>query len=137
LIAASALLFRVGEHLYGCDIADAQEIILLRPMTRLPGAPAFVRGLINMRGTIVTVFDLGLRLDPSRSPVTEGSILLVRYHDRVVGVIVEEVADVRALDVESRDDGGNDGIVRGVAMTDGAPVVLLEFETMIKQVLLS
>jgi len=137
LVAASALLFRAGGNLYGCNIGDAQEIIPLRPMTRLPGAPPFVRGLINMRGTIVTVLDLAVRLDPTRAPVTDGSILLVRYHDRIVGVIVEEVADVRVLDVETRDEHGNGGIVRGVAMVDDAPVVLLDFETMIQQVLLA
>ena len=64
-MSSPTLLFRVGGRLYGCDISDAQEIIPLRPMTRLPGAPAFVRGLINMRGTIVTVLDLRARLDPS------------------------------------------------------------------------
>jgi purine-binding chemotaxis protein CheW len=137
LVAASALLFRVGANLYGCDIADAQEIIPLRPMTRLPGAPPYVRGLMNMRGTIVTVLDLGVRLDPSRAPITEGSILLVRRRERLVGVIVEEVADVRALDVEPREDSTNGGIVRGVAMADDAAVVLLDLEAIFKQVLLS
>ena len=136
MIACSALLFRVGEHLYGCDIRDAQEIIPLRPMTRVPGAPPFVRGLINMRGTIVTVLDLGLRLDASRSAITEGSIVLVRYRDRLVGLVVEQVADVRLLELEPR----NDGIVRGVAATGVVgqeAVVVLDLETMIRQVLLS
>src|ERR1700748_1944339 len=83
-VASPTLLFRVGANLYGCDIAEAREIIPLRPATRLPGAPAFVRGLINIRGMIVTVLDLGQRLDPKRGPTKTGSILLVRYHDRVV-----------------------------------------------------
>src|SRR4051794_9156065 len=96
-VASPTLLFRVGASLYGCDIADAREIIPLRPATRLPGAPAFVRGLINIRGTIVTVMDLGLRLDPKRGPTKAGSILVVRHNDRVVGLIVDRVEDVRAL----------------------------------------
>src|SRR5205823_4344058 len=98
--SSPTLLFRVGANLYGCDITDAQEIIPLRPMTRLPGAPPFVRGLINMRGTIVTVLDLGARLDPSLGPTRDGSILLVRHRERLVGLVVEEVADVRVLDVD-------------------------------------
>lgn len=156
LIACSALLFRVGEHLYGCDIVDAQEIIPLRPMTRVPGAPLFVRGLINMRGTIVTVLDLGIRLDPTRSAATNGSIVLVRYRDRLVGLVVEQVADVRVLDVEpvspsaefrvevraerSAEVRNNGGIVRGVAVSNGVDdeaVVMLDLETMIRQVLLT
>jgi len=58
VVLAPTLLFRVRGATYGCDIGATQEIIPLRPMTRVPGAPAYVRGLINMRGTIVTVLDL-------------------------------------------------------------------------------
>jgi purine-binding chemotaxis protein CheW len=132
------LLFRVGADLYGCHINDAQEIIPLRPTTRIPGAPAFVRGLINMRGTIVTVLDLGMRLDPSRQPVVEGSILLIRHHDRLVGVAVEEVSDVRALEIDVDEARGSRGsVVRGVATVGDAAVIVLDLDALITQVLLS
>jgi len=136
VVAAPTLLFRVGGSVYGCDITEAREIIPLRPMTRLPGAPAFVRGLLNIRGTIVTVLDLGVRLDAGRAPITDGSILLVRHRERLVGLVVDEVADVRVLDVDA-DEGGGEGIVRGLATADGSPVVVLDLDTLIKQVLLS
>jgi purine-binding chemotaxis protein CheW len=138
VVSSPALLFRVGDRLYGCDIGEAQEIIPLRALTRLPGAPPYVRGLINMRGTIVTVLDFGVRRDASRAPAREGSILLVRHRDRLVGLIVDEVADVRPLDVELTDvaSSGN-AIVRGVATADDAPVVLLDLDALIKQVLLT
>ena len=136
VVAAPTLLFRVGGSVYGCDITEAREIIPLRPTTRLPGAPAFVRGLLNIRGTIVTVLDLGVRLDAGRAPITDGSILLVRHRERLVGLVVDEVADVRVLDVDAN-EGGGEGIVRGVATADGSPVVVLDLDTLIKQVLLS
>lgn len=144
-IAAPTLLFRVGANLYGCDITEAQEIIPLRSATRLPGAPRYVRGLINMRGTIVTVLDLGMRLDPTRTePVRDGSILLVRHRgpdrDRLVGLAVDEVADVRVLDIEGADGGNTAGgaIVKGMAAIDEgrAAVVVLDLDALIKQVLL-
>jgi purine-binding chemotaxis protein CheW len=109
-------------------------------MTRVPGAPAYVRGLINMRGTIVTVLDLGMRLDPSSAPIVEGSILLLRHRDRLVGVVVEEVIDLRTLEIEDGDAaqrGGGGTIVRGMATLDDAPVVVLDLDALIKQVLLS
>jgi len=135
-ILVPTLLFRVGGATYGCDIGPTQEIIPLRPMTRVPGAPGYVRGLINMRGTIVTVLDLGVRLDPSSRPVAEGSILMLRYRDRLVGIVVEEVVDMRALEIDHGDaeqPGG--GIVRGMATLDDAPVVVLDLDALIKQVL--
>jgi purine-binding chemotaxis protein CheW len=135
---SSTLVFRVGGSLHGCDIRDAQEIVPFRPPTRLPGAPAYVLGLINIRGTIVTVIDLGVRLDPTRTPTEQGTILLVRYHDRLVGVVVDEVVDVRALDVdEGRAAQSGGAIARGVATIDDAAVVILDLEALIKQVLLA
>jgi len=137
-VLSSTLLFRVGGATYGCDIAATQEIIPLRPMTRVPGAPAYVRGLINMRGTIVTVLDLAARLDPTSVPVVEGSILLLRYRDRLVGVVVEEVVDLRMLEIDDGDTTQRGGtIVRGMATLDDAPVVVLDLDALIKQVLLS
>ena len=95
-------------------------------------------GLINIRGTIVTVMDLGVRLDPTRAPAEQGTILLVRYRDRLVGIVVDEVVDVRALDVdEGRAAQSGGAIARGVATIDDAAVVILDLEALIKQVLLA
>ncbi|HWH52237.1 MAG TPA: chemotaxis protein CheW [Gemmatimonadaceae bacterium] len=140
LSISPTLLFRVGESLYGCDIRDTQEIIPLRSMTRLPGAPAYVRGLINVRGVIVTVLDLATRLNAVSSRTSEeGSILLVRHRERLVGAMVDAVSDVRVLEIDA--DGapsqGGGGVVRGVATVDGAAVVVLDLDALIQQVLLS
>ncbi|HEY5062327.1 MAG TPA: chemotaxis protein CheW [Gemmatimonadaceae bacterium] len=140
MISSATLLFRVagGSVTYGCDLGDAQEIIPLRPVTRLPGAPAHVRGLLNIRGTIITVLDLGVRLDPSRALSARGSIVLVRHGERTVGVVVEEVIDIQTLDVE---EGGATepagAVVRGVASLNGSTVIVLDLAAMITQVLLS
>lgn len=139
--------------MYGCHISDAQEIIPLRRTTRLPGAPPFVRGLINVRGTIVTVLDLPVRFDAARPPTVDGSILLVRHDERLVGVVVNEVVDVRPLAVEAPDgdegtapggaanaeaeEGSSATIVRGVASVDDAAVVILDLDALIMQVLLA
>jgi len=134
------LLFRVGQTAYAAHLGTAHEIIPLRPLTRLPGAPPYVRGLINVRGIIVTVLDLGARLDSTRAPLEEGSILLVRYGaaQRLAGVVVEEVADVRALDFDEVDPAvASKEIVRGVGQLDGTPVIVLDLDALVKQALLS
>ena len=124
--------------MFGADGADVRELIPMGEITRLPGAPVFVRGLINVRGTIVTILDLGVRLDPSAEPAVEGSILLVHHRDRLVGVVVDEVADVRPLEVDPSGASQAAGdLVRGVATLDGAPVVVLDLAALIRQVLLS
>jgi purine-binding chemotaxis protein CheW len=140
--ARRTLLFRVGSAVYGCDIDDIREIVPFRQGTRLPGAPHYVQGLINLRGTIVTVLDLGARLDAARERVADGSIMLVAMpgNTRLVGLSVEEVMDVRVVGASSgdviADSAGNDA-VRGLAYVDGGTVILLDIHSLVRQVLLS
>ena len=140
--ARRTLLFRVGSAVYGCDIDDIREIVPHREATRLPGAPPYVQGLINLRGTIVTVLDLGVRLGATRDRVAEGSIMLVAMpgNARLVGVAVEEVMDVRVVGTSDddviADSAGNDA-VRGLAHVDGGTVILLDIHSLVRQVLLS
>jgi purine-binding chemotaxis protein CheW len=143
LAAARTLLFRVAGGVYGCDIDAVREIIPYRRATRLPGAPSYVQGLINLRGTIVTVLDLGARLDRTRPQVRDvgGSIILAEHGTRVVGIAVDEVMDVRAITEEPVDAsaGGGDtrgGLVRGLGHLDGDVVVLIDIHTLVTQVLL-
>jgi purine-binding chemotaxis protein CheW len=106
----------------------------------LPGAPAHVQGLVNLRGTIVTVLDLGIRLDPSRDPVREGSIILAQHGSRNVGVAVDEVMDVQAITEDPVEMGalGDDrgGLVRGLGHLEGDVVALIDIHTLVTQVLL-
>jgi purine-binding chemotaxis protein CheW len=145
MTAARTLLFQVAERTYGCDIESVREIIPYRRATRLPGAPAYVQGLVNLRGTIVTVLDLGVRLDPARAPVREGSIILAQHGTRNVGVAVDEVMDVQAITEEPVDAGaggggeGTDtsgGLVRGLGHLGDDVVVLIDIHTLVTQVLL-
>ena len=136
--AARTLLFRVAGKMYGCDIDAVREIIPYRRATRLPGAPPFVQGLINLRGTIVTVLDLGTRLDAGRPPVRDGSIILATHGTRVVGVAVDEVMDVQGITEEHMENHGGvrDALIRGLGHLESDVVVLVDIHTLVTQVLL-
>ena len=133
----------MGATVYGCDIDEIREIVPYRQATRLPGAPRFVQGLINLRGTIVTVIDLAVRLDAARPAVTDGSIMLVTLPGsttRLVGIAVQEVMDVRVVGPQDAGAGGGEAaadVVRGLAQIDGSTVILLDIHILVRQVLLS
>jgi purine-binding chemotaxis protein CheW len=141
LTATRTLLFRVADSVYGCDIEAVREIIPYRRATRLPGAPHHVQGLINLRGTIVSVLDLGVRVDAAHPPVRDagGSIILVDHGSRVVGVAVDEVMDVQPIEREPIDEGtaSRGGLVHGLGHHEGGVVVLIDIHTLVTQVLLS
>ena len=117
-----------------------REIIPFRRCTRLPGAPSFVCGLINLRGTIVTVLDLARRLDVGEVDRTEASIVLVEHGAKVVGLGVDLVRDVQPVAPDAIEaavgDESRGGIVRGLTHLDGAVVMLLDVQTLVRQVLL-
>ena len=79
------LLFAVAGTVYGCEIGAVREIVPLRRATRLPGAPAYVRGLVNLRGAIVTVIDLAARL-ANGTAADDGSVVLAEFGNKNVGL---------------------------------------------------
>lgn len=98
LEGARLLVFLAGGRRYACSIDAVREIIPARPATRLPGAPSAVIGLINLRGRLVTVVDLAAQLDARDANAPRpggGSIVLLESGSRMIGVLVDEVRDVR------------------------------------------
>jgi purine-binding chemotaxis protein CheW len=133
------VLFRLGDDLHALDLHDIREIIPLRRATRLPGAPDFVAGLINVRGTIVTVVDLALRLC-GRSVAADGSVVLVEHGGKLVGVAVDEVLEVQRFRPDEIEppgpEHGASGAVTGLGHSGGSIVLLLDVHAIIQHVLL-
>jgi purine-binding chemotaxis protein CheW len=135
--AQRTLLFRAGDRTFGCAIDAVREIIPQRRATRLPGAPPAVQGLINLRGTIVTVVDLALWLGGDRPAVAEGSIVLVDHGARVAGIAVDHVLDVQVIAPEevAGTIGDRSGAVRGMGRLGDTVVILLDVTSLVKQAL--
>ena len=95
---AKVLLFTLAGHLHCAFLGSVREVVPLKPMTPLPGAPAQVCGLINLRGTIVTVLDATMSEYGVPSSGPTASILLVELGTRVAGVVVDQVHDIGLLD---------------------------------------
>jgi purine-binding chemotaxis protein CheW len=90
--------FHLAGHYFGVEVKRVQEVVRHQPTTRVPLAPAAVRGLINLRGQIVTAIDLRRRLDLPDRPVGEPPVnVVVETGDGAVSLLVDEIGDV--LDV--------------------------------------
>ena len=87
--------FTIGGAAYGIDILKIQEINKLRELTPVPGAPPYVQGILNLRGQIVTVIDLGLKLGLSNThPEDPGRNIIIRSRGEYIGLLVEQISDV-------------------------------------------
>jgi purine-binding chemotaxis protein CheW len=131
------VMFRLGDRTYGIELGVVREIIPHRAGTRVPGAPPYVVGLINVRGTIVTVIDLGMRLHGVSSSRPEGSFVLIGRGARVVGVAVDEVLDVtRVAQSNMEPPAPGTESVQAAARVGDAVVMVLNLEEIVSHVLI-
>lgn len=87
--------FTLGEQTYGIGIEAVREIRAWSPATSLPSAPDFVRGVIDLRGTIVPILDLKARFSQGRTEPTKSHVVIVtQIGEQVVGVLVDSVSDI-------------------------------------------
>jgi len=92
------LVFVLGREEYGVDILKVQEIRGYEKVTPIPGTPAYLKGVINLRGIIVPVIDLRIKFglaEPKYDSFTV--VIILRLASRVIGMVVDGVSDVAAL----------------------------------------
>lgn len=86
--------------LFAIEQGAVREVVPARALTRLPGAPAAVRGLLNVRGTLVTVVDLATRFGRGTSMEEAPSVVIVVTESRTLGLLVDDVIDVQAYSAD-------------------------------------
>jgi len=96
------LTFLVGEVAYGIEISYVVEIISVQDITLVPHTHAYVKGITNLRGTVVPVIDMGLRFGQGEVVYTDKTcIIVLSLDDMSVGILVDGVQDVTDIDDES------------------------------------
>ena len=95
------LTFRLGAEEYGIDILRVQEIRSYEQPTRIANAPSFIKGVVNLRGVIVPIIDLRLKLGCDTAEYNTFTVVVVlNVRGRVVGAVVDSVSDVLELSRE-------------------------------------
>src|SRR5271170_5032283 len=90
--------FRLDNEDYAIAITKIQEIILMKPITRIPQVPEFIEGLINLRGSVIPIVNLRKRFGlPARQVDDETRTIVVNIHDKTVGCIVDAVTQVMRI----------------------------------------
>ncbi|CAA9314475.1 MAG: Positive regulator of CheA protein activity (CheW) [uncultured Lysobacter sp.] len=134
-MAGEFLTFTLGSEEYGVEILKVQEIRGYDSVTRLPGAPDFIKGAINLRGTIVPVVDMRLKFELPQVTYDDTTVMIVlNVADRIVGVVVDSVSDVIALNASqvrpTPDLGGaiDRKFLTGIGVVEDRMLVLLDIE---------
>ncbi|MEP6873690.1 MAG: chemotaxis protein CheW [Burkholderiales bacterium] len=129
------LTFRLGAEEYGIDILKVQEIRSYEQPTRIANAPAFIKGVVNLRGVIVPIVDLRLKLSCETAEYNSFTVVIVlNVKGRVVGAVVDSVSDVLALDSESikpapeMSSSVDTGFITGIGSVAERMLILIDIE---------
>jgi purine-binding chemotaxis protein CheW len=130
--------FRLGAEDYAIPIDMVESIIKLGSLTTVPGSPPHVRGVMNLRGRVMSVVDLRQRFNmPPAEDQSDGRILVVQYADSTIGLLVDSVSEVFTLDDNQFQQppaelgNGLVGGVDGIIHSDDRLIVLLNVEAIL------
>lgn len=131
--AQEFLTFTLGQEEYAIDILKVQEIRGYDAVTAIAGAPEFIKGVINLRGTIVPIVDLRIKFGLGKVEYTPFTVVIILHLEgRIVGIVVDSVSDVTALRDEQISPAPDFGSVvradhiRGLASVDQRMLIVVD-----------
>lgn len=132
------LSFYVGDHEYSVDIMSVREIRGWTKTTSLPHSPIYVQGVINLRGTVLPVVDLALRLGLSaKEPDERNVVVVVDLDGRTLGLRVDAVSDILSISTSALQDppqmsvDEDDSFVRALTIVDDRMVRVLDLKSVL------
>ncbi|MBL4952919.1 chemotaxis protein CheW [Neobacillus sp. OS1-32] len=129
--------FQIGEEEYGLDINNVQSIERIQHITRVPNAPDYVEGVMNLRGNVTPVIDLRKRLKLEHLTHSDDTrVIITKYDEIEFGIIVDQINDVTDIkdgEIEAASSSGlTSEYFAGIAKTGGRLIILLKIEELIK-----
>jgi purine-binding chemotaxis protein CheW len=125
--------FKLGNEEFGVDIFKVREINKMMAITKVPNAPSFVEGVVNLRGSVTPIIDLRCRLGLYESEVTEKTgIVVAELSDSTIGLIVDEVKEVLRIPADITEPppeivaGVNAEFITSVAKLEDRLLILLD-----------
>jgi purine-binding chemotaxis protein CheW len=124
--------FMMGKEKFGIEILTVQEIVREVRVTRVPKAPDFVEGVINLRGRVIPIVDLRKRFDIKFTPSESTRVVIIALKNITVGLVVDGVDKVMDIDHSAIDDtpsivfGIDSGFITGVAKVNDELIMILD-----------
>jgi purine-binding chemotaxis protein CheW len=133
--AREYLTFRLSQEEYGIDILKVQEIRGYEPPTRIANAPTFIKGVVNLRGTIVPIVDMRLKFNCPEAEYNSFTVVIIlNLRTRIIGIVVDSVSDVLELQPESIkaapdiDSVVDNSCILGLGSVSDRMLILLDIE---------
>ena len=130
--------FKILDEEYGVSILNVQEIRDMTDITRVPYAPDYIKGVINLRGSVLPVIDLKKRIGLADAPYTPKTrIIIMKLQDISIGMIVDAVTEVLTVDgnhaapPKSISNDARNKYINGIGNVDGRLVIMLNLDEIV------
>lgn len=132
--------FQLEDETYGVDVMVVREVLKYQDIAPVPGAPDYVMGIINIRGTVISVINTRLRFGlPEKEPEENTRIVILEIGKHIIGIVVDSVAEVvymKRSEIESapqvnKDDSAR--FIQGVCHRDDQLIILVELDKLLSE----
>jgi len=127
------VIFKLENEYYGITIDFVETIEKVSEITRLPNAPIYIKGVINLRGEVIPVIDLRIRFGMDTQEITDESrIIILSYEEMVVGILVDSSSEVLTINSEDIDnsntliDVSEEEHIKGIGKVNGRMIIILD-----------
>jgi purine-binding chemotaxis protein CheW len=130
------VVFKVNEEQFAVEASKVQSINDMMEITKVPKSAQYIKGLINLRGTIISLLDINLLLDIEKGEGAQENIIILNLDEESVGVTVDQVDEVLEIEedlVEKIESDRNKAYIKGVINFKDRIVTLIDIGKLIKQ----
>ncbi|MFL0269681.1 chemotaxis protein CheW [Candidatus Clostridium radicumherbarum] len=130
------VIFRIGDEQFAVETSKVQSINDIMEITKVPKAPKYIKGLINLRGNIISLLDINLLLDIEKNDAEQNNIIILEVDDEQVGMTVDEVDEVLEIEeniIEKIEIERKKSYIKGVLNFKDRIVTLIDINKLISK----
>ncbi len=138
-LSSQFLTFYIDDAIYGIPLADVIEIINIQNITTIPNVPAYIKGITNLRGKVVPVLDVHLKMNKMETEYNDKTcIIVVDIHEMQIGLVVDSVSEVITLTKEQmaappkNDEYGYSQFLDSIVEMNGKIILNIDFDKFFK-----
>lgn len=128
------VVFKIGDEQFAVETSKVQSINDIMEITKVPKAPSHIKGLINLRGNIISLMDINLLLDIEKGNSEQNNIIILEAQDELVGVTVDQVDEVLDIEeemIEKLDSDRKKAFIKGVINFKDRIVTLIDIDKLL------
>jgi purine-binding chemotaxis protein CheW len=129
------VVFNIGDEQFAVETSKVQSINDLMKITKVPNSPSYIKGLINLRGNIISILDINLLLGMNLSDDNNDNIIILKLEDELVGITVDNVDEVMEFNEAELEKLHNDidrSYIKGVINLKDRIITLIDFEKLLQ-----